>query len=475
MNTLKIDNKISSIVISKFSQIIHLLLGIKALTFFLDPSSLGIYYIILTYVGFYNLILLNPPSNYLFRNLYEYINLSRLKENFFNFFIYAFFIALLSFFLLLIISVSNIIQMNIYLILTISVFIYLDCITRNMLNYLLVIDDYKYYGIYSLILNLGSLCVALVLLISFKDLLYWFLGLTLFQLIIVPLLINKLPKEKYNFKINNYFDSVQIKYITPLFLANIFIWFQSQGFRFLIENNYDLKILGLISVGLFVSNGIFATLESLMTQYFNPIIYKKMSSSEVYDVIELLFQNSIIILTPIIFILTIFNDEIFLIVSSTEYFIASSILIYGGISEIIRIASNVLRYFTFKNKKTQLNLYGNIIGSISFLIAFFSMISFEYNFIKVVGFSLVISNLSTFILLIFSLKRFNSLVLIIMNNKLNILYLIFIFLMITRINDFLFSKILITVLIIVYIIYNVNSTILNVKKYNNTSSRPSKG
>jgi hypothetical protein len=103
------------------------------------------------------------------------------------------------------------------------------------------------------------------------------------------------------------------------------------------------------------------------------------------------------------------------------------------------------------------------------------MISFEYNFIKVVGFSLVISNLSTFILLIFSLKRFNSLVLIIMNNKLNILYLIFIFLMITRINDFLFSKILITVLIIVYIIYNVNSTILNVKKYNNTSSRPSKG
>ena len=158
-----------------------------------------------------------------------------------------------------------------------------------------------------------------------------------------------------------------------------------------------------------------------------------------------------------------------------SYFIASSILIYGGISEIIRIASNVLRYFTFKNKKTQLNLYGNIIGSISFLIAFFSMISFEYNFIKVVGFSLVISNLSTFILLIFSLKRFNSLVLIIMNNKLNILYLIFIFLMITRINDFLFSKILITVLIIVYIIYNVNSTILNVKKYNNTSSRPSKG
>ena len=88
-----------------------------------------------------------------------------------------------------------------------------------------------------------------------------------------------------------------------------------------------------------------------MTQYFNPIIYKKMSSSEVYDVIELLFQNSIIILTPIIFILTIFNDEIFLIVSSTEYFIASSILIYGGISEIIRIVSNVLRYFTFKNKK----------------------------------------------------------------------------------------------------------------------------
>tara|TARA_B100001939_G_C16938347_1_gene617141 strand:+ start:1407 stop:2828 length:1422 start_codon:yes stop_codon:yes gene_type:complete len=470
MNIFRLDNKLTSIIISKFTQIIHLLIGIKALTFILDPSSLGLYYIILTYIGFYNLVLLNPPSNYLFRNLYDYIRQFKLKEKFISYFIFSFIIALISFITLLIISFSNLFVMNITLIFITSLYIFLDCISRNVLNYLLVTDDYKSYSIYSLILNLGGLLIALILLFNFKEILSWFIGLALFQLIICPILIKKLPKQKYNLKIDYHFNTQQIKYIVPLFFANIFVWFQSQGFRFLIENNYDIKILGLISVGLFVSNGIFSTLESLMTQYFNPIIYKKMSTNEVYNVIDTLFQKSIIIFSPIIFILVIFKNEIFLTISSAEYFIASSILIYGGVSEVIRISSNILRYNTFKNKKTQFNLYGNIIGSVSFLICFYLMIYLEFNFIEVIGISLIASNISTFILLLFLLKRIESLRLVIINNKLNLLFLAFIYLIISTANEFLYLKALATILIIIYIIYNVNSTLNNVKKYNYTSS-----
>lgn len=473
MNIFRLDNKLTSIIISKSTQIINLLIGIKALTFFLEPSSLGLYYIILTYIGFYNLVLLNPPSNYLFRNLYDYIGQFILKEKFISYFIYAFSIALISFISLLILSFSNLFEMNITLIFIISLYIFLDCISRNVLNYLLITDDYKSYSIYSLILNLGSLLIALILLFNFKDILFWFIGLVILQLIVSPILIKKLPKQNYNLKIDYHFNTHQIKYITPLFFANIFVWFQSQGFRFLIENNYDIKILGLISVGLFVSNGIFSTLESLMTQYFNPMIYKNMRTNEVYNVIDTLFQKSIIIFSPIIFILVIFKNEIFLTISSTEYFIASSILIYGGVSEVIRISSNILRYYTFKNKKTQFNLYGNIIGSVSFLLCFYLMIYLEYNFIEVVGTSLVVSNFSTFILLLFLLKRTDSLRLALINNKLNLLFLVSIYLIISTANEFLFLKALITILILIYIIYNVNSTLKNVKKYNYTSSRTS--
>ncbi|HBD1852781.1 TPA: O128 family O-antigen flippase, partial [Escherichia coli] len=81
----------------------------------------------------------------------------------------------------------------------------------------------------------------------------------------IPKSINVSIKEVFNF-------------CCPIMITTLFIWFQSSGYRFAVEQMFGLKFLGILAVCFAVSGQIMSVIESLVTQIFQPTLFKHMDN-----------------------------------------------------------------------------------------------------------------------------------------------------------------------------------------------------
>ena len=161
-------------------QVIIMFASLRLLTEILSPEELSNYYLILAYIAFFNLVLLNPPGMFFSRNILVWKESSNLLSVTFVFVLYIFIVSLLS------IPISTFIyyffgyESRFDLITLISysfTAILISTIHRNLLNGSNMLGYAKEFVIYSILTIIAGFIFSLTFVTIFNDnAYYWLFG-----------------------------------------------------------------------------------------------------------------------------------------------------------------------------------------------------------------------------------------------------------------------------------------------------------
>jgi len=417
----------------KVLQVIVALASIKLLTVMLSQKEVGNYYLLLSVLSLFNFSFLNPLSQYYGRHLIHW----RANENILN----ATIIILILRMVAIILSVSAAFFIfyffeyeKHYEIENFLFFIFLSLVAGvhgvllSAVNNLGDRISFTIYGV--LTLAVGLLFSVFMILFNNASGMGWLYGVAISQLIFSVFLYRLVVKNNsFSLKvIIGSFRKTYVKkvffFVVPVAVTLFFQWGQSQSYRFIVESKYSIEALAFIGVGLAISAALFGVIESLATQYYNPLYLRKITHANTKDraaawnelanymmPIYLVFTLYVIALSPYLTKLLVaskFHDsyvyvmigaviEFFRVAANLVYkvsqsevktnttvipyavgfiFTISSLLLFDmsqqlwGIPLLIALANGIILFFLFKCMKKMLNIQVDFISLVkSFVFA----------------------------------------------------------------------------------------------------------
>lgn len=413
MNNKNIDFII--LAIGKIIQVAISILSIRILTEFLNPDEVGNYYLIITLLTLFNFVLLNPIGQYYGRQLIQW-KLTRDISNATN---------LLLFLRLIAISLSLLILLIIYLAFGyfksknlegFFLFFFISLIASThgvLLNAINTLGYRIRFTIYNVMTLLCSLLISLVFIFFLdKSAMNWLYGIAVSQILFSIGLYNFITKhDSFSFeKVKSVFQKKFIKkvaiFIFPITITLLFQWGQNQAYRFIIELKYSLEILGYIGVGLGISSAIFSAVESIATQFYNPIYLKQITHANKKDR-EKAWNELASYMIPIYILLTVFIISLapFItnILVAEKFYEAYIYCVYGAIIEFFRVITNLIYLVSQTEVKTKNTIVPYALG---FLFTIGTLYFFDMTEkLWLISLCLSIAYFITFISLYFNMKK----------------------------------------------------------------------
>ena len=288
-----------TIFIGKLLQIIIMVATIKVSTMLLSPAQMGNIYIFLTIQTFFVLTFISPIGQYINRKTHIWDNQNSIIDNLFLFTIYILVITSLSLVIGIVLHeifyISNGIVLANFLLL-LSGFILFFTLNQTIIPMINMLHYRISFTVLTISTSLGILIFG-YLFVNIYDYgaVSWLYGILISNIIFTVVgyytlkgsVRSKFSGLKFNLqkisknKINNI-----LKVVLPISFATLFMWIQNSGYRIIIEQNISLEFLGYLGVGLAVSAQIASMLESIVSQYLNPIYYKKITEQSYEERID---------------------------------------------------------------------------------------------------------------------------------------------------------------------------------------------
>ena len=365
-----------------------MLASIRLLTSLLTPEEVGNYYLALSILAFFNLVLLNPPSMYFSRHLLEWKLSKNLLNAIFIFFLWILIVAVISALAIAILfdTTNYIEKFNLELfILFIMSAIIISTTHRNLIYGLNTIGFRKEFVVFLVItLMLGVIfSSALVYFYEAKSL-YWLYGVILSEVLILFFAFkffirgNMLDLKKIKITITKDRLKNILMFIIPIGLTTFLMWGQSMSYRFIVDYKYSAEALGFISIGLGMSSAVFGSLEAILMQYFSPIFLKdilNVSKSQ-----RAKAWNKMASLVIPIYILALaftiaMSKELISILTDPKFHDSYIYAMVGASTEFFRVISNLLNNVSQSEYNTQYTIMPYFIG---FLVALFTLTIFDF-------------------------------------------------------------------------------------------------
>jgi O-antigen/teichoic acid export membrane protein len=153
----------------------------------------------------------------------------------------------------------------------------------------------------------------------------------------------------------------------PVAISVGFNWLQTQGYRFLVADSLGLVALGLFVAGYGISAGLMAAFESVLTTYFQPRFYKRVSNND-NDEQSLAWNKYAGAILPslmlVTFLLAGLAPELTRFMVGPAYQSASQFVVWGVIAEGARVVTGVYSMSAHAKMKTRLLLLPNLLGAV---------------------------------------------------------------------------------------------------------------
>lgn len=372
--------------IGKVLQVAIALISIRILTEILSEQEVGNYYLLLTILTLFNFAFLNPLGQYYGRHLIQWEHSKNLL-NATNILLFLR-ISAIVFSLFVAFGVYQVFGYDKYYTLSdflLFIFISLIAGTHGVLvGAVNSLGDRVKFTIYMV----STLAVGLILsltIVNFIDKsgIGWLYGLAISQLIFSIGLYKfvvknndfSLQKVKVAFQ-KEYMKKIAI-FIIPVTITLFLQWGQNQSYRFIIEAKYSLEALAFIGVGLAVSSAIFSAVESLATQFYNPIYLRKITHASKDDRTKA-WNELASYMIPIYLILAVY--VMILAPYLTELLVASKFYeayiyaMFGAMIEFFRVITNLVYTVSQSEVKTNTTILPYTIG---FIVTISSLYLFD--------------------------------------------------------------------------------------------------
>lgn len=376
----------SVILLGRLVHFFLMLVILKTVTALLSPAELGKIALITSAVAFFSSFLINPVGMYVNRQLHTW-NSKGVVSQWLGFLgVYILISAVISAFILGIVNYSECLNIGLS-----SVFVFcfvlftllFNTINQTTIPSLNMFGFRGYFTFLSILTLLLGLLFAVLLVDSYGFYSeYWLSGLVLGQSV-VGLIGGVVLYSKVNHvEDNNIKPSLHgiwrvFKFSWPIAITVGLAWFQSQSYRFFIEDTLGLQVLGFFVAGYGISAGIIAGFESVFTMYYQPIFYSKISEGNEEQRRQAWNHYATAILPSLIvvfFIISALAPQFTRLLLAPKFHSAAQFVIWGACAETFRVIVNVYSMAAHAEKNTQLLILPNCVGACVSLLLLYCLI-----------------------------------------------------------------------------------------------------
>tara|TARA_R110001583_G_scaffold125058_2_gene276533 strand:- start:6667 stop:8091 length:1425 start_codon:yes stop_codon:yes gene_type:complete len=379
------------IVTGRFILIGISLLALRLFTSLLNQEDVGTTYLIITVYTFFNIFLINPIEQYLHRNISVWKKCGNIVHVVNMQTIYIGFITVLC--TVTIFFISLLYEDYYKFLIILPLFLFSLSVNKLIIPMLNMLGHRGWFILFSVITAVLSLMFSwLMINVFYADVTTWILGIVFGHLFTsffaYYFLYKKHGKRTSNhlFKPMNLLSSRRISKIFyfsyPLAIATFFMWSQNNGYRIQIEMFFGLEYLGFLGVGLAVANQLFVVIESLISQYYYPLLYQKIGTRDltlrckavnefITSSVPIYFGLAIFLTFSIEYILPLLVDETY----SDKFIFA----IYGVWIEFFRVSSNLLGISAHAENKTKILVIPYVFGALFLNVSLFVISLFFEN------------------------------------------------------------------------------------------------
>lgn len=363
------------IIAGRVLQIIIALVSVRLLTTYLSPEEVGNYYIILAFLAFFNLVLLNPPSMYLGRHLLHWQKSKNLFNGIFVFIMWILIVAMLS------IPISVLVyygfgyetkfDLGVFVSYTVLALI-ISTIHRNVLYGINTLGYRKEFVIYLIITLLFGLIFSVgIVYFYYNFALGWVVGVVLSEFLMLYVIFkffiqnNVVDINKIKLTLSKDRIKKILLFSVPIGLTTFLMWGQNTAYRFIVDYQYGTEILAYIAVGLGVSSAIFGAIESISMQYFNPIFLKNIldASKEQRAIAWNTIAKQIVPIYILAAFFTITMSEVLINILVDKKFHDAYIYTMFGVGiEFFRVMTNLLNNVSQSEHQTSLTVKPYLVG-----------------------------------------------------------------------------------------------------------------
>lgn len=363
------------IIFGRAAQFILLLIVMRVATTVLPPEEMGRLSLITAATAFYALFLVNPVGMFINRRFHAWDELGRAKYYLKLHWIYLVAVSVVAAASLAVLNEVHAFgfQFNTtWLLVLVCGSLIFNTVNQTAIPTLNLMEFRGWFVTLTLATIAAGLLSSYLLVRNFSATAeYWLLGLlvgqTIFAVAGVKLFFDRLKPASAVAQPTKDHLSLLFDFAWPVAISVGFNWLQTQGYRFLAADSLGLIGLGLFVAGYGISAGLMAAFESVLTTYFQPRFYKRVSNNDKAE--QTLAWNkyagailpSLMLVT---FLLIALAPELTRFLVGPAYQSASQFVVWGVVAEGARVLAGVYSMSAHAKMKTRLLLLPNLLGAV---------------------------------------------------------------------------------------------------------------
>lgn len=363
-------------------QFLILAVTMRVASTLLSPVEFGKASLLVATTAFFAFFFINPIGMFVNRRLHSWQINGAARHYFFYYINYLFFIAIIAAVILYFVQLYGWLNSEIHFIWLATLVcgsIFFSTITLTAIPSLNLLGESSKFLVLTVAMAVSSLLFAIFFIYINKPAAqYWLMGQLVGQTVIGAIgvgLLYKFLRTSQNSHKRSSIRNQQLRslfsFAWPVAVAASLGWIQSQGYRYIIENNLGLMELGLFVAGYGVSAGLIAGFESILTTYFQPRMYRDVTMANLSDQEEAWRVYASSVIPPLILTVTfimILAPELTQLFLGETFQSAEKYVVWGGLAECARVLIGVYSLIAHVFMRTKLLIFPNIIGAVSSVI-----------------------------------------------------------------------------------------------------------
>ena len=367
-----------TVALGRIAQFLMALAMLRVATTLLTPEELGKVSLVITTTAFFAMFLINPVGMFINRRLHSW-NTNGVAQKYLRLYgVYLLLVAITAFYALMVIINFGALHFGMaseWVLFLVCAGLVFNTINQTSIPSLNLLGQTNWFIVLTFLSTTASFAISVHLVESFEfNALNWVLGQLIGQILFAAIgtwvLFKRLRRTdeiKTSSLVSKRHIKILMNFAWPVAVAAGLGWLQNQGYRYLVESYLGLAQLGLFVAGFSISMGIMSGFESVLTTYFQPVLYKDTSQANAIEIDQAWLRYAAVI-TPALFSVAAFM--VLLAPELTKLFLgptfqtSAKFLIYGAIVELGRSLSGVIALKAHVRMETHRLMLPNAVGSV---------------------------------------------------------------------------------------------------------------
>lgn len=363
----------------RIAQFILSLVVLRVATHVLSPAEMGRMSLVISTIAFFTVLLIYPVGTFINRRLHAWYESGQVARYFGYYWKYLFMVSTMVALVLAINQAVGIVDLRtgiLWLLILVCGSILFNTANQTVISSLNLLDFKGWFMGLTLLTVAAGFLSSLFLVWHYEPKAeYWLSGQIIGQLLLAiwgaKILSGKVRSSSGSANISWAHIVALLAFAWPVTVSVGLNWVQTQGYRFLMENQAGLISLGLFFAGYSVSAGLISAIETILATYFQPRFYKQISSGN-HSEQSAAWNEYAQIMLPALLLTGIFvailAQEIAYLLLDPAFWPASAFIAWGAGAETLRAVAGVFGLIAHARMNTKLLLFPHAVGAVTAIL-----------------------------------------------------------------------------------------------------------